>query len=144
MKKSVRILFLLLVIFALFSLIGCPAPAAKDEKDNDPEFSGVWVMTASGVSSGTDRLTFTGTSYVMETNISGMMLSMVGTMTVNIVSYDETANHILGTVTGATGIYAGISGIMYITYSISGTSFYCNYSTSSYPATAPNGPYIKQ
>lgn len=146
MKKSITILFSLLAIFILLSFTGCPTPSAKEaKKDKAPEFSGVWIMTASGLSTGTDRLAFTGTSLFQETNISSSLGgSMIGTITLNIISYDQVLNHIQGTVTSATGTYASVTGTLYITYSISGSILYFNYNPFSYPATVPNGPYVKQ
>ena len=65
-------------------------------------------------------------------------------MDLAINSYDASADHIQATVTNATGDYAGTVGIVYITYSISGSTGFFSGSPVDYPAVAAGGPYIKQ
>jgi len=42
----------------LLTLTGCPVTSTKAKDTPNPEFSGTWGYTATGLGSGTDKLTF--------------------------------------------------------------------------------------
>jgi len=158
------LLLLSAIIVLLFSL-GCPANVIDEEVVKNilyaMEFYGEWLFTATGPESGTDKLTITNLTILQESNILNAETGdTIGNLELDIVSFDQSVNHILTTVKSATGIYSrsipdgGFAFIpgqqLYGTYRISDTVgdavLYFYYGTSDYPAIGGSlmGPYYKQ
>ena len=126
----------LLVFFVLACALMVLFSCSNNGGGGGPEFVGTWSQTGGT----TETLVFTATTLsITDTG------STVGTMTLAFTSVDESAKHILTSVTSATGFYASLVGhVYYLTYSISGNSLFFYVSQATYPASALWGPYIRQ
>jgi len=106
-----------------------------------PEFVGTWVFTG----------LFTETLVITKTTFQGDLSGpFTGTVTLDIISYNESNNHFAALCTSASGNYTPGSyspgTTYYYTYDISGDELSFSYSnTLPYPVTHNDcGPYIKQ
>ena len=126
--KTLRVIALL-AILAAGALVSCSLFGA--------EFVGTWTYSAGGQ---TESLVFTTTTF--QINDSGIM---TGSMSMNINTYDEAANHIQATVTSTSGAYTVIPNgtIFYISYAISGNTMQMAQSTITY-GTPSGAAYTKQ
>ena len=102
------------------------------------EFEGTWVYSTGG-----QTLSMTFSKTTSDWIYSGIQN---GTMSFSVVAYDESADHIQLSVTGATGDMAGtpLGMQVYILYSISGNLMTIGADPSAYPAAVNTGPFVKQ
>jgi hypothetical protein len=139
MKKSTLYVIAALAICSLLGLVFVSCEQSTGPDFGGAEFAGIWVYDI-----GLMVETLTITTNTFEVKDTGVI---AGTMQCSITSYDETANHIKMTVTSVSGDYVGvvpIGTVWYVTYSISGNEMLVAQDTSGYPASATDGPYIKQ
>jgi len=139
MKKHA---FWVCTILSIILLNGC-------ELFFKPEFVGAFVFTDPEYT-GSDTIKFTEETINVDTDlvIPGVT-SVVGSMRMTIVSFDESKNHIKADITSASGCYT-TTGYVYITYSLSGNNLFYTMlhdvypNPSYYPQAAINGPYAKK
>lgn len=138
MKKRTLHVIAALAICSILGLVIVSCDQATGPDFGGAEFAGIWVQDEVLA---VETLTITTTTFeVKDTGV------IEGTMKCSITSYDEGANHIKMTTTSVTGIWTllGTGIVLYVTYSISGDEMYTDWDTSAYPASATEGPYIKQ
>jgi hypothetical protein len=112
MKKRIHLLITpILALLTLFLAVSCPAPDANTGGGSSIEFVGTWKYTA-GLGNMTN--TFTGTTCVLSNTVPPNS----GTRTSDILSYDQTTNHMITRGTAQTGTYAPTTGFI-------GVDIYC-------------------
>ena len=106
-----------------------------------PDFVGTWAGAAG--SGSVETLTMDENTVTVSITSGGG----TGSFTAHVTSYDESAKHILMTVTaindpGDTYFKAAmpVGTVEYMTYSVTGTAMYFSATSSGYPASATSGP----
>jgi len=133
-KKILRYIILLGIIAAVLFFAGCELGDSSD-----PEFVGSWVWDAMAW---IESLEITETSIVIKD--FGLY---IGTLTLQIVSYSENANHIHAQVVSATGFFNDPTIFppgqdVFITYQIGDGSLYYSMDLDDYPESGTNnGPF---
>ncbi len=120
------------IVVLIILLAGC---ASK------PGVEGTWVYSTGGL---TDTIVITPSTW-SETYTSAIP-GISGTMNATISNIDTGASHILMTVTSTSGIFSSYANgtVLYMTYSLNGSSLLISGQTGSYPASAAGGPYTRQ
>ena len=145
MKKHLTFVFIpTLILIILLTLVSCPSPDDGTGPGSSIEFVGTWKRTPDPLTPSIyESFTYTETECVYTSTLPGF----VGSFTDQILSYDQTANHIEEQCTAVSGIYppSKIGETYLITYKITGNTIqFSSAFPPTYPPDATGDYYTKQ